>query len=64
MVGRADLVAAFRANSGTEHSAGRVSKVGREELFGLLTAVRIAAALDEDALRAVAGRGRLPGRRL
>lgn len=49
VVGRADLIAAFRANSGTEHSAGRVAKVGREELLGLLTAVRIAAARDEDA---------------
>lgn len=49
VVGRADLIAAFRANSGTEHSAGRVAKVGREELLGLLTAVQLAAARDEDA---------------
>jgi seryl-tRNA(Sec) selenium transferase len=49
VVGRADLIAAFRANSGTEHSTGRVAKVGREELVGLLAAVRIAAERDEDA---------------
>lgn len=49
VVGRADLIAAFRANSGVEHSAGRVAKVGREELLGLLAAVRIAAETDEDA---------------
>lgn len=49
VVGRAGLVAAFRANGGTEHSAGRVAKVGREELLGLLAAVRIAAGTDEDA---------------
>lgn len=49
VVGAADAIAAFRANSGTEHSAGRVSKVGREELVGLLEAVQIAAGIDEDA---------------
>lgn len=48
VVGSAAAIGAFRANSGTEHSAGRVAKVGREELVGLLEAVRLAADLDED----------------
>lgn len=49
VLGRADLVRACRVNSGTEHGVGRPAKVGREELAGLLVAVREALAVDEDA---------------
>ncbi|MBX3099052.1 MAG: hypothetical protein KF761_05680 [Salinibacterium sp.] len=49
ILGRADLVAACRANSGTEHGVGRPAKIGREELLGLLVAVEHASRVDEDA---------------
>lgn len=49
VVGRADLVAACRANSGPEHSVGRPAKVGREQLVGLLAAVEEAMTVDEAA---------------
>ena len=49
IVGRADLVAACRVNSGTEHGVGRPAKVGREELLGLLVAVEHASHVDEAA---------------
>lgn len=48
VVGDAALVAACRANSGTEHGAGRTAKVGREELLGLLAAVEELMERDEE----------------
>ena len=44
VVGRKDLIRACRANSGPEHSVGRPAKVGKEELAGLLQAVREAVS--------------------
>ena len=52
ILGRADLIAACRANSGTEHGVGRPAKIGREELLGLMVAVERAAESDEDAVYA------------
>ncbi len=49
VVGSAELVAACRANSGTEHGVGRTAKVGREEILGLLAAVDELMSGDEDA---------------
>jgi seryl-tRNA(Sec) selenium transferase len=46
ILGRSDLVAACRANSGIEHSVGRPAKVGKEELAGILAAVQEAVAED------------------
>jgi uncharacterized pyridoxal phosphate-dependent enzyme len=46
IVGRKDLIRACRVNSGPEHSVGRPAKVGKEELAGLLQAVREAVAAD------------------
>lgn len=44
VVGRKELIRACRANSGPEHSVGRPAKVGKEELAGLLQAVREAVS--------------------
>lgn len=49
VVGRKDLIRACRANSGPEHSVGRPAKVGKEELAGLLQAIREAVASDSEA---------------
>ncbi|CAN5402503.1 hypothetical protein BH10ACT7_BH10ACT7_10200 [soil metagenome] len=49
ILGAVDLVAACRANSGTEHGVGRPAKIGREELLGIMVAVEHAAQRDEDA---------------
>ena len=46
ILGREDLIAACRANSGIEHSVGRPAKVGKEELAGILVAVQ--EAVQED----------------
>jgi L-seryl-tRNA(Ser) seleniumtransferase len=46
VVGRKDLVKACRTHSGPEHSVGRPAKVGKEELVGILQAVREAVELD------------------
>ena len=46
VVGNADLIRACRTNSGPEHSVGRPAKVGKEELAGLLQAVREAVTSD------------------
>ncbi|WP_305001570.1 hypothetical protein [Antiquaquibacter soli] len=48
VVGTAELVAACRTNSGTEHGVGRTAKIGREELLGLLAAVEEFLERDED----------------
>jgi len=52
VLGRADLVAACRANGNPNYSIGRPMKVGKEELAGLLAAVEWSLAQDEEALLA------------
>ncbi|MCC6705037.1 MAG: hypothetical protein IT334_09175, partial [Thermomicrobiales bacterium] len=47
IVGRADLIAACRANSGPYPSVGRPAKVGKEEMVGLLAALELALRQDE-----------------
>ena len=47
IVGRADLIAACRLNSGPRHSIGRPAKVGKEEMAGVLAAIEMAANKDE-----------------
>lgn len=70
VLGRADLVAACRANGSPHHSIGRPMKVGKEELAGMLAAVEWSLAQDEEALLAqyeaivagwIAGVADLPG---
>lgn len=46
IVGKLNLVKACRTNSGPEHSVGRPAKVGREEIAGLLMAVKESLASD------------------
>jgi uncharacterized pyridoxal phosphate-dependent enzyme len=46
--GRADLVAACRANMSPNHAFGRAMKVGREQIVGLLAALEHFLALDWD----------------
>ncbi len=48
IVGRAPLIRACRVNGSTEHCVGRIAKVGREELVGLLVAVQVAMSADQD----------------
>lgn len=52
VLGRADIVAACRANGSPNHSLGRPMKVGKEEMLGLLAAVEWSLAQDEDAVLA------------
>lgn len=52
LLGRADLVAAARANSTPNQRLLRALKVGKEEVAGLVAAVRRYVALDFDALQA------------
>lgn len=47
LLGRRDLIAACRANSGPYHSLGRPAKVGKEEMTALLAAVEWSLAQDE-----------------
>lgn len=60
VLGRADLIAACRANSNPNHSLGRPMKVGKEELLGVLAAVEWSLSQDEAAtlagLEAIVGR--------
>ena len=49
MVGRADLVAAARANGAPHQRLARALKVGKEEIAGLVTAVRRYVHLDHEA---------------
>jgi uncharacterized pyridoxal phosphate-dependent enzyme len=50
VLGRADLIAACRANGSPNSSIGRPMKVGKEELLGILAAVEWSLAQDEPAL--------------
>jgi L-seryl-tRNA(Ser) seleniumtransferase len=52
MVGRADLIAAARANGAPHQRLARAMKVGKEEVAGLVAAVRRYLALDHAALLA------------
>jgi uncharacterized pyridoxal phosphate-dependent enzyme len=49
VLGRADIVAACRANGSPNHSVGRPMKVGKEEMLGLLAALEWMLAQDEEA---------------
>jgi L-seryl-tRNA(Ser) seleniumtransferase len=49
IVGRKDLVEACRVNGNPNHSIGRPMKVGKEEMVGLLTAVRLYLQIDQEA---------------
>jgi seryl-tRNA(Sec) selenium transferase len=50
VLGRADLIAACRANGSPNSSIGRPMKVGKEEMLGILAAVEWSLAQDEPAL--------------
>jgi D-glucosaminate-6-phosphate ammonia-lyase len=52
LLGRADLVSAARANGTPNQRLVRAMKVGKEEIAGLVAAVRRYVALDHDALLA------------
>lgn len=47
IVGRSDLIAGCRANTGPLHSIARPAKVGKEEMVGLLAAVERATSISE-----------------
>lgn len=49
VVGRRDLIEAMRVNGSPNHSIGRPMKVGKEEMVGLLTAVKLYLARDHEA---------------
>lgn len=49
VVGRRDLIEAMRVNGNPNHSIGRPMKVGKEEMVGLLTAVKLYLARDHEA---------------
>jgi L-seryl-tRNA(Ser) seleniumtransferase len=49
LTGRADLIRAARAQSAPAHGIGRVLKVSKEEIVGLVTALEIWAAQDHAA---------------
>lgn len=49
IVGRRDLIARCALNGNPNHSIGRPMKVGKEEMLGLLAAVRRYLTLDHDA---------------
>jgi L-seryl-tRNA(Ser) seleniumtransferase len=51
LLGRKGLVAAAYANSSPNNRFGRVAKVGKEEIVGLLTAVEVFLARDHEAER-------------
>jgi L-seryl-tRNA(Ser) seleniumtransferase len=49
IVGRQDLIEACRSNGSPNHSIGRPMKVGKEEMVGLLAAVKRYLTLDHEA---------------
>ena len=49
VVGRRDLIEAMRVNGSPNHSIGRPMKVGKEEMVGLLTAVKLYINRDHEA---------------
>lgn len=48
VVGRKELIEAIRLNGSPNHSIGRPMKVGKEEMIGLLTAVRLYLEMDHE----------------
>jgi len=48
VVGRKDLIDAMRVNGNPNHSIGRPMKVGKEEMVGLLTAVKLYLERDHE----------------
>jgi L-seryl-tRNA(Ser) seleniumtransferase len=52
LVGRADLVAAARANAAPHQRLARAMKAGKEEIAGLVRAVELYLGQDHDGLRA------------
>ncbi len=48
ILGRRDLIEACRVNASPNHSIGRPMKVGKEEMAGLLAAVKRYLAIDQD----------------
>lgn len=48
VVGRKDMIEAMRVNGSPNHSIGRPMKVGKEEMVGLLAAVKRYLALDHE----------------
>nr|BAG82743.1 putative selenocysteine synthase [uncultured bacterium] len=48
-VGRKEIIEAMRVNGNPNHSIGRPMKVGKEEMVGLLTAVKLYVARDHEA---------------
>lgn len=48
VVGRKDIIEAMRVNGAPNHSIGRPMKVGKEEMVGLLTAVKLYLARDHE----------------
>ncbi len=55
LAGRRDLIRAATLNASPNHSVGRPSKTSKEEIVGLVTALELFLAEDEDAV----GNGRL-----
>ncbi|MBX3015779.1 MAG: aminotransferase class V-fold PLP-dependent enzyme [Caldilineaceae bacterium] len=49
VLGRKDLIEACRVNGSPNHSFGRPMKVGKEEMVGVLTAVKLYLKLDHEA---------------
>lgn len=49
VLGRKDLIEACRVNGSPNHSIGRPMKVGKEEMVGLLTAVKLYLKMDHEA---------------
>ena len=49
VLGRKDLIEAIRVNGNPNHSIGRPMKVGKEEMVGLLTAVKLYLEMDHEA---------------
>jgi L-seryl-tRNA(Ser) seleniumtransferase len=49
VLGRKDLVEAIRLNGPPNHSIGRPMKVGKEEMVGLMTAVKLYLERDHEA---------------
>jgi L-seryl-tRNA(Ser) seleniumtransferase len=49
VLGRKDLIEAIRLNGSPNHSIGRPMKVGKEEMVGLLTAVKLYLQMDHEA---------------
>jgi L-seryl-tRNA(Ser) seleniumtransferase len=52
IVGRKNLIEAVRANGSPNHAIGRPMKVSKEEMIGLLTAVRLYLEIDQESRKA------------